>query len=482
MSIDNLSCSRVLYFFEEISKIPRGSGNEKQISDYLVKFANDRNLFCNQDEALNVIIKKKGSYGYENSPAVILQGHMDMVCEKNSDVEHDFEKDPIEVIYEGDFIKANGTTLGADDGIAVAMSLALLDCDDIPHPPIEVIFTTNEEVGMFGAEALDVSLLSGKTLINIDSEDEGIFTAGCAGGMRAISTFKIEFERQSKNFESYKIVVNGLRGGHSGIDIDKERANANRLIARVLNELRNKFDVRINSVSGGAKDNAIARQAQAVISFEQSNYNSILEEIKEIENAYKNEYRNTDGNISLKIYKTENRDKCFTKDFSDKIVSAIMLIPNGVQSMSTDVEGLPESSNNLGVVNDNGSEIELVSAVRSAVVSKKYFIFEQIKLLTEVCGGSAVCKGDYPAWEFNPNSNIRNTFVKLYKEMFNSDATINIIHAGLECGLFAKKLKNADMISFGPNLYDVHTPEERASISSIERTWNFLLSVLKSLK
>lgn len=481
-NVDNLDCASVIHFFEEISKIPRGSGNEKQVSDYLVKFAEKRGLFVIQDKELNVIIKKSGTFGYENSLPIIIQGHMDMVCEKNKDKIHDFEKDPIELIFDGDFLKANGTTLGADNGIAVAMSLAILDSEKIEHPPIEAVFTTNEEVGMDGAQALESSLFQGKTLINIDSEDEGIFTTGCAGGMRTTSFFPIENEIVPDNYSSYLFIVGGLRGGHSGIDITAGRANSNVLLFRVLNDLRKDFDIKISSLNGGAKDNAIPREAEAIISFDKNKLSEIEQCIFQQQEVFRNEYRNTDTNILLKIEENDKYNKCLSEQYLKRIISAGLLFPNGVQTMSTDIEGLPESSNNLGVIETNEKDVIFTCALRSSVVSRKYYMLEQIKLITELSGGNITSRGDYPAWEYNPDSHIRKVFIDVYKEMYGEEPVINTIHAGLECGLFAKIIKNADMISFGPNIYDVHTPDEKISISSVERTWKYFLNVLTKLK
>ncbi len=478
---ENLKCSNVLRYFEEISKIPRGSGNEKQISDYIVDFAQKRGLWVKQDTALNVIVKKQASKGYENLPGVIIQGHLDMVCEKNKDVVHDFLKDPIEIIYDGDFIKANGTTLGSDNGIAVAMGLALLDDDTIKHPPVEVVFTTDEEVGMCGASVLDGNLIDGKILLNIDSEKEGVFTGGCAGGMKTHTHLPIMYEKQSDNSISYAIMINGLAGGHSGIDIDKGRANANVLMARLLHSLFEKFNINLNYISGGSKDNAIPREAECVISFDKTLFNDVNGLVTEINDVFNNEFKNTDKNIKIRINETEKQSLCFSKETFQKVVSLLMLLPNGVQTMSDDIEGLVESSNNIGAVKTNDNEVTFICAVRSAVISKKYFIYDKIKVVSELAGASVSSIGDYPAWEYNSDSKIKNLCVKVYEELFNEKAEEEIIHAGLECGIFAKKLPGVDMISFGPNLYDIHTPNEKASVASIERCWEFLLEVLKRL-
>lgn len=481
-NIENLNCSSVLHFFEQISKIPRGSGKEKQISDFLVDFAKKRNLWVHQDNALNVIIKKAATNGYENAPTLVIQGHMDMVCVKKSDVIHDFEKDPIKLIYEGDFLRADGTTLGGDDGIAVAMALAILDSNEIQHPAIEVVITTDEEVGMDGAQALDGSLLEGRLLLNIDSEDEGIFTAGCAGGLKTTTKFALEWEKAESSLGFYKISVGGLKGGHSGIDIDKERANAIRLLIRTLNEINNSYKIKVNELFGGAKDNAIPSEAYAVAAFENDKKADIYNAISQFEEKIKNEFRNSDANVFIKIEETEKSDKVFSDESLNNIIKALLIIPNGVQSLSTDIENLPESSNNIGVLRTEGDNVRIVCATRSSVASKKYYILEQIKAASTLAGGEVTYRGDYPAWEFKKDSILRDKMVEVYKKMFNTEPVVDIIHAGLECGIFAKKIPDMDMISFGPNLMDIHSPEERLSISSCERTWNFLLEVIKSFK
>lgn len=477
----NLKCSKVLHFFEEISKIPRGSGNEKQISDYITEFAKKRGLWVKQDDAMNVIIKKPASEGYEKKPAVIIQGHMDMVCEKNKDVYHDFLNDPIEVIYDGDFIKANGTTLGADDGIAVAMGLAVLDDNSLKHPAVEAVFTTDEEVGMCGAAALDCTLLDGKILLNIDSEKEGVFTLGCAGGLKTYTHIPVKYQKQQEDLDSYSIMIAGLNGGHSGIDINKGRANANVLMARLLTSLIDKFDISVNYISGGIKDNAIPREAEAVISFDGKILRDIEKHIGVINDTFINEFKNNDKNIIIKFNETQKRSLCFSQNSAKNVIAAVMLLPNGVQTMSFDINGLVESSNNLGVVQSIDNEVILTCAVRSSVVSVKRFIFNKIKALSEMSGGYITYTGDYPAWEYNRESELKKLCAETYERLFNKKAAEEIVHAGLECGIFANKKSDLDMISFGPDLFDIHTPKERASVSSIERCFIFLLEILRLL-
>lgn len=479
--ISELRSERVFYFFEEISKIPRASYNEKAIADYLVNFAKERNLYYYTDELFNVIIKKEGVLGLENAPITALQGHIDMVCEKNKEILHDFSKDPIQLIYEGDMLKANETTLGADNGIAVAMALALLDSKDIPHPPLEVIFTTSEETGMEGAAFIDASKINSKLLLNLDSEDEGIFTVGCAGGAKAEITLPIENTKTNANFQSYLLTVTGLFGGHSGIDVIKGRANSNKLLIRLIKNLNEKFEIQLSEISGGCKDNAIPREAEAIISFESSKFEDIEKFIQEMQKTFISEHMKSDENIKLSITQIEKQDKAFTKDTLLNIIYALYLLPNGIQTISTTLEGFPESSINIGVVNSFENEISIITCIRSSVASKKTEIMEKISLLINQLGGKVLFKGDYPAWEYNPNSKLKEKCIEVYKRITGEEPKIEITHAGLECGLLSEKLPNIDIISFGPNIYNPHTPREMASISSIDRTWQFLLDLIKEL-
>ena len=472
-----MNCDKVLYFFEKINEIPRGSGNEKAISDYLVEFAKERCLWVHQDKANNVIIKKKGSKGYEDHEPVVIQGHMDMVCEKNPDVKHDFEKDPIKVIYDGDYIHADGTTLGADDGIAVAMAMALLDDENAVHPPVEVVITTDEEVGMLGAANLDATLIEGRKLLNIDSEEEGIFTVGCAGGVQTESEIPVALVKPDHD-KFARIIVTDLEGGHSGIDIDKERANANKIIARVLDRVISTEKAQICSVNGGAKDNAIPRYAEAVVCCD--NIGSLEATVNIVKEEIRAEYALTDSNIEIKTEEVEICDNVFSTDSAKRLLTAILLMPNGVQSVNLELN-MPERSNNIGVVKMNGNSVSLICAVRSSVITRKAYIKNQIEKLTEICGGTEKSHGDYPAWEYRAESPLRDLFVDVYRECYKSEPKVETVHAGLECGLIAEKIPDMDMISFGPNLLDIHTPKERASISSIERVWNFLCSVLEKM-
>ncbi|MCY6484967.1 aminoacyl-histidine dipeptidase [Clostridium aestuarii] len=482
--LKELSPSLVFKYFEEITRIPRESGNEKAVSDYLVNFAREHKLQVIQDEAMNIIIKKQASKGYENSPTVILQGHMDMVCEKRADVEHDFAKDPIKLRIEGELIKASGTTLGADNGIAVAYCLAILASNGIEHPTLEALFTTEEETGMSGAANVKNENLSGKILINIDSEEEGELLSSCAGGVRNRVKLFTEYEKVKDGFTAYTLKVKGLKGGHSGMEIDKGRANANKLIGRVLNDLKCNVDLYIAEISGGAKMNAIPREAETVILIK-SEEETLLEKLtSKWQKIFKNEFRISDSEITIKLEKAENKkdNKSFTKELSNKIISLLMLIPQGVQSMSMDIEGLVQSSTNLGVVTTTENKVSFESAIRSSVRSLKYEIVKRIEIAANLVGAEMTLESEYPEWQYKANSRIRDIFVKIHKDMYGKEPKITAIHAGLECGLLKDILGDIDMVSFGPNMYDVHTPEESLSILSTKRTFEYLLNVLKEIK
>lgn len=482
-TVKELEPKMVWEYFESISQIPRGSGNEKAISDYLVEFARQHQLEVIQDKALNVIIKKKASPGYENAPVVILQGHMDMVCEKNKDTVHDFLKDPLVLVVEGDYIFARGTSLGGDDGIALAYGLALLASDNIPHPPLEVVFTTSEETGMEGAANLDCSHLKGKILINLDSEEEGVFLSSCAGGARAHLILKTQWVKEEKSGPVYSIQIRGLKGGHSGQEIDKERANANLLMGRILYSLQEDMHFDLISINGGAKDNAIPREADAVIQIESKNIEKLMKIIEKWNDILKNEYKKSDPDIEVKIELVrEISSEHLSEEIKGKIIHILMLMPNGVQSMSMDIEGLVESSTNLGVVITDKEEIRFISALRSSVESRKRLIINKIKVLASFVGADFLLKGEYPAWQYAEDSKIRSLFTNKYEELFGKKAEITAIHAGLECGFFAEKIKDVDIISLGPNMKDIHTPNERLSISSTKNTWELLLAVLKEIK
>ena len=476
--LKDLNPQLVFKYFEEISQIPRGSGNEKAISDYLKSFGEKLGFETIQDKALNIIIRKPATKGYENCPGVILQGHMDMVCEKNKDTDHDFEKDPLKLRIIDDNIYATGTTLGADNGIAVAMGMAVLASNDLQHPPIEVLITTDEEAGMSGAMALDGSLLKGQYIINLDSEEEGFLLVSCAGGVTATSSLKAEYTNVDSNKQALLIDIKGLFGGHSGIDIIKQRANSNILMGRLLNLLSVKFD--LAKIEGGSKNNAIPRECEAIILVDKNDVVKAKEEINNIAQIFQKEFSTSDPGIIVKCSET-NVDKTLTCQATSNVVKLLNLIPNGIQTMSMDIEGLVESSTNLGVVKTLDNEITFECAVRSSVSTLKDSITNKMDLLANTLDGSLKLESDYPAWEYSKGSKLEEICVETYEKLTGKKPTIMAIHAGLECGLLLDKIPHAQAISLGPDMANVHTPEEHLSISSTENTWNYLVAILKSM-
>ncbi|MDU7242732.1 aminoacyl-histidine dipeptidase [Clostridium sp.] len=480
--LQNLEPKSVFKYFEEISQIPRGSGNEKSISDYLVSVAKKLNLEVIQDKALNVIIKKPGTEGYENSETVILQGHMDMVCEKNKGTDHDFQKDPLKLRVVDDMVYATDTTLGADNGIAVAYALAILESTDIPHPPIEVLITTDEETGMSGAMAISKEHINGKILLNLDNEEEGHLLVSCAGGIRSKHTLNVTVEDAGDYNTFLHIAVRGLKGGHSGMEINKERGNSNKIMGRILKSLLS-LDYKLVSVNGGSKNNAIPREADAIIALKSEDVAKAKELINNWNPILLNELKTQDPGVNISILEnTENVEKVFTKESTEKTVNLLYLIPNGINSNSVEIKDLVESSTNLGVVTTEGNKVEFDSAIRSSVASLKDEIVLRSKTIAELIGADFETTAGYPEWQYDNESKVRGICQDVYKRMYGKDAKIVAIHAGVECGLFNEKLGKLDMISFGPNLYDVHTPQEHMSITSVKNVWDYLLEVLKALK
>lgn len=480
--LQNLEPKSVFKYFEEISQIPRGSGNEKSISDYLVSVAKKLNLEVIQDKALNVIIKKPGTEGYENSETVILQGHMDMVCEKNKGTDHDFQKDPLKLRVVDDMVYATDTTLGADNGIAVAYALAILESTDIPHPPIEVLITTDEETGMSGAMSISKEHINGKILLNLDNEEEGHLLVSCAGGIRSKHTLNVTLEDAGDYDNFLHIAVRGLKGGHSGMEINKERGNSNKIMGRILKSLLS-LDYKLVSVNGGSKNNAIPREADAIIALKSEGVAKAKELINNWNPILLNELKTQDPGVNISILEnTENVEKVFTKESTEKTVNLLYLIPNGINSNSVEIKNLVESSTNLGVVTTEGNKVEFDSAIRSSVASLKDEIVLRSKTIAELIGADFETTAGYPEWQYHNESKVRGICQDVYKRMYGKDAKIVAIHAGVECGLFNEKLGKLDMISFGPDLYDVHTPQEHMSITSVKNVWDYLLEVLKALK
>lgn len=475
----------IFKYFGEISQIPRGSGNEKAISDYLVKFAETHKLEYSQDEANNVVMIKEASTGYETEPAIILQGHMDMVCEKVKESNHDFLKDGIKLVVEGDYLHADGTTLGADNGIAVAYILSLFSDETLEHPRLEAIITTDEEVGLVGAKAVDISMLQGKYLINIDSEEEGHLLSSCAGGLRGTSV--IPLKRISGAGKKVKISIGGLFGGHSGSDINKNRTNATKLMGRLLFELKETGTYGLIDLQGGFKDNVIPREASAEIFIEGTDSSELVEEYSHIKTnitAFMEKYR-------LELAASEPNFKYLVEDMGDdtynvvhpisfeKMLFLLVNMPYGIQVMSSNIEGLVESSLNLGIFNMEEEKAIFCNAVRSSVRSYKKYMSDCLEYAVTFLGGEYILGFDYPAWEFKKESALREHFQKIYKELYGKEMKVEAIHAGLECGVISEKRPELDMVSIGPDMQDVHTVEEKVNIPSAIRVYQFLEKIIK---
>lgn len=478
--LENLEPKKVFYYFEEICNIPHGSGNLDGISSYLAQFAKDRGLFHIRDASNNVIIIKEASSGYESVPPIILQGHMDMVAVKKNDCDIDLEKDPLRLEVDGDWISAEGTSLGGDDGIAVAYILAILDSEDIAHPRIEAVLTTDEETGMEGATAIDLSMLSARRMLNIDSEEEGILLTSCAGGMR--TDCHIPVARETAHGEIFlKVSVGGLLGGHSGTEINKEHANAIKLLGITLQQIRKKVPFRLAEICGGEKDNAIPREASAVVCMAKDKKEEWLVELRRIETEEKNEKKSKEKHLYLKAEAVEwNASLVINDDSTDRVLSFLVLLPNGVMAMSADIDGLVETSLNVGILKTCDSEIIASSAIRSSIETAKYKVGLQLETLVRTFGGYTETHGEYPGWQFDPDSGLRADMVRIYREMFGKEAQVEALHAGLECGIMISKLPGLDCVSFGPDILDIHTTEEHLSISSTARMWDYLLEILKS--
>lgn len=479
--LGGLQPADVFAHFETLTQIPRESGNEKAVSDYLVSFAKEHGLEVIQEDCLNVIIKKPGTAGKEKAPRVILQGHMDMVCTKREDLDFNFNTDPIPVVVDGDFVKTEGTTLGADNGIAVAMAMAILASNDLPHPPITALITVAEETGMDGAMGLEPENIEGDILINIDSEEEGTLLASCAGGVNSLIRLPIQWAEPT-NGTSFKLGVRGLKGGHSGMEINKNRANSMQVMGRLLETLKRAYDIELAYINGGEKMNAIAKFTDAVVTC----HDDVAEELKATVQAFeamvKNEYQTADPDLMVELEDIKLPERVFAEETTDGIITILRLMPYGVQTMSNDVPGLVESSNNLGVLSYEGDTLIFSSAIRSSVRSLKDEIGLRMQRIAELAGAEQELVADYPEWEYKVNSPIRDLMATIWKDKYGKDIEVDAIHAGLECGLLKEKVGDIDMVSLGPNLYDVHTPEEKMSIGSVARVYDFLVDVLAAVE
>jgi dipeptidase D len=477
--LEHLEPKGVFRFFEELCAIPHGSGNTKAISDWLMDFAHQRNLEAYQDSMNNVIIIKEAAPGYESAAPVILQGHVDMVCEKAPDCEKDMETEGLDLVVEGDTVYARGTTLGGDDGIAVAMALAILDDDGIPHPRLEAVFTVDEEIGMLGAVGMeDVSMLKGRRMLNLDSEVEGVFTVSCAGGNVTRCTLPVE--RAPYAGKALTITVGGLQGGHSGVEIDKGLGNANMLLGRVLYAVSQQTELRLAEVRGGLKDNAIPRESSATVVTDAPD--AVFAVCRRLDEQLKNEYRATDAAVFVSAAESGSDTVPMDKASTQRILCFLTCAPNGIQAMSADIAGLVQTSLNLGVLTTEASAVSASFCVRSSVESQKQMLVERLTCLTETFGGSTAVFGDYSGWEYLPDSPLRELLVEVFTEQYGHAPKIEAIHAGVECGIFSGKLPGLDCVSMGPDLTEIHTCRERLHIASTQRLWAMVLETLKRMK
>lgn len=473
----------VLNFFYELNQIPRPSYHEQGVVKYIAGFAQERGLEYFTDDFNNIIVKKPATPGYEDRPVVILQGHMDMVPEKGPNSKHDFLKDPIEMSLDGEWLHANDTTLGADDGIAVAMALAVLDSDDIKHGPLECVFTAAEETGMDGAVNIDVTPLKGQYLLNIDTEVETQFIVSCAGGCNLDVLFPLLKDDVDSLYNAgLKIAVKDLVGGHSGIEIHKQRANANQLMARLLFELAKKYKYQLASFAGGTKHNAIPNVANVEIAVRKEDLEGIKAYIAEKQAIYAHEFAPQDENLKFILEETATPEQVYAPTTTESLLSYLYLAPHGVIGMSQSLENLVETSVNLAIVQEEERHIRLITSLRSSAPNPLHYLSEKMCLLAQVLGAKGIVNGGYPAWEYEAGSPLEEHAIEVYKHVFGREPEVTAIHAGLECGLLKKKLPNTQMISFGPDIINAHTPRERVNMASVQRVYDFLIEMLATLK
>lgn len=475
----NLNPERVFYYFKQISDVPRGSGNCSGMARFCKNFAVNHNLKYVKDDANNVVIFKDGTPGYENSEPVILQGHTDMVCQKTENADTDFINRGIELFVDGDFLKAKETTLGADNGIAVAMILAILESDNIPHPPIEAVFTSDEEIGLIGAAKLDMSVLKGKKMINLDSEEDDTVTVSCAGGCHFLA--KTLLSLQEKNGTKITVTLKGLKGGHSGVEINNNRVNADTLAGRFLNHLKQSCDFDIININGGDKDNAIPNKCTIELCVDDADL--FIKNAEEYLNIIKTEISDRESSFTFNFDKSEKASyKVLSDEIKNKLIFALTCVPNGVLEMSAEIKGLVQTSLNLGILKIENDVLSLHFGLRSNKKSGLSFLIEKLIAFFSSVNWETDTNGHYPPWEYKEDSQLRDLYKNVYKDYFGTEPKVEAIHAGLECGVFADAINGIDCISIGPALFDVHTVNEKLSISSTEHVYNILLKILEKLK
>lgn len=482
MEVKDLKPELIWRCFDEITKVPRPSCHEEQIRKYLLDFAEKHGIDVKTDKCGNVVLSKAATPGCENAPVVVLQAHMDMVCEKNGGVDHDFMKDPIDTYVDGEWVKARGTTLGADNGIGIAAALAVMIDKDLRHGPVEALFTVNEEIGLEGAQNLGKDMIKGKILVNLDSEDDGEIFVGCAGGIDTTAVFNYKRSFAPENFSYVKVKVSGLLGGHSGGDIHLGRANANKVLARFMWECSQKWDIEVSSFNGGNLRNAIPREAEAVFGIHSDHKGEIERYLTKYTKDIINEYKGIEPSMSLTVESVARPEYCIDSKTSLALVRALYSAPHGVYSMSRDLEGLVETSTNLAAVKMEGDDkIKVTTSQRSSVESRKNDMAGQVEAHFQLAGAEVTHSDGYPGWAPNMESPIMKVAADAYEELFGVKPAIKAIHAGLECGLFLAKNPDLDMVSFGPTMTGVHSPDEQLLIPTVEKFWKHLVRVLEKM-
>jgi len=479
--LGHLQPSSVWSYFEEICKYPRGSKKEERIADYVISVGKKFNLETLRDSFGNVIIRKPAFPGKENVKTVILQGHLDMVCEKNRDVQHNFDKDPIIPYIDGNWVKAKGTTLGADNGIGVAAALAVLESKDIEHGPMEFLFTLDEETGLTGASNLQRDILKGKILINMDSEEEGSLYIGCAGGKTTYAKFNFRALAIPKDYLKYEIKVAGLQGGHSGLEINSGRGNAIKILTRLLKQLSAQFKLKLSKIEGGNKHNAIPRESFAVAAIPKSSAKDFLRRVEEYNNTVKAEFATNEPNLTVTAEKARKADKVMDAGTQNKLINTLYALPHGVIKMSPDIPGLVETSTNLATIITDGKNVNIVTSQRSSVASEIIDIVGMVKSIFELAEVEITFGDGYPGWKPNVNSEILSVMKNTFKDLYGKEPEVKAIHAGLECGIIGEKYPGLDMISFGPTMYGVHSPDEKLQIDTVPKFWALLVNVLKNI-
>jgi dipeptidase D len=481
-AVQDLEPKPVWQHFHAISQIPRCSGNEQAVGEYIIQLAEHHDLPYQRDRIGNIVVTCPGTHGMEACPPVILQGHTDMVCEKNSDKKHDFSKDPIPLVRDGEWITADGTTLGADNGIGFCFALALMEDPTIPHPPMELLFTVDEETALTGVAGLSPDFLKGKRLINLDSEEEGAFYIGCAGGRDTILRKEFIPQPPPTGYKTFLMKLGGLRGGHSGLDIHQDLGNAIKLLSRVLYRLKEQTDFCVSTINGGSKHNVIPREAEARIVVKEKDGALLTPFIKEMEEVFQSEYQYTDKDVFLYLEESLNTKYILDGSFQEALIRLLYTVPHGVMAMSHAVSGVVETSTNMAIVKTANNSVKIVTSQRSSVASACNDTSDRIRALGELAGFKAEQRNSYPAWQPNPDSPLLGLAKATYKNITGQEAEVKVVHAGLECGILGQKIHGLDMISFGPTIQGAHSPDERVHIRSVENTWHYLLELMKRIK